>query len=207
MRPCSAEGCAMRSMQREMIDMQDARAKSMFRASEITYVGLFVAAMAICSWISVPMTIPFTLQTFAVFLATAVLGMRLGTVTVVVYVLLGAMGLPVFSGFKGGIGALMGPTGGYIIGFIFSALVTGFMIEHLGRSKRVMAAAMAVGLLVCYAFGTVWFMLMYTKASGAVSLASVLGWCVIPYILPDCAKILAATVVADRLRGVMPGQR
>ena len=197
----------MSNMQKEMIDMQnEARARNMFSAGEITYAGLFVAAMAICSWISIPMTIPFTLQTFAVFLATAVLGMRLSTITVVVYVLLGAAGLPVFSGFRGGIGVLMGPTGGYIIGFIFSALVTGFMIEHLGRDKRVMAAAMVVGLLVCYAFGTVWFIQMYTRTSGAVSLASVLGWCVIPYILPDCVKILAAIVVAERLYPFLAGQ-
>lgn len=180
-----------------------AGAGSLLKTREITYIGLFAAVMCICSWISVPMTIPFTLQTFAVFLATALLGIRLGTITVVTYVLLGAIGLPVFSGFKGGIGVLLGPTGGYIIGFIFSAMTTGLIIGYKGRSRAVMAIAMAAGLLVCYIFGTVWFMQIYTGAGKAVSLVTVLGWCVIPYIIPDCCKILAAVIVADRLKNAI----
>jgi biotin transport system substrate-specific component len=169
------------------------------KTREITYIGLFVAVMAVCSWISVPMTIPFTMQTFAVFLTAALLGTRLGTITVAAYMLLGAVGLPVFSGFKGGLGVLMGPTGGYIIGFIFTALITGTMIERFGRGRIMMAASMLVGLAVCYAFGTVWFLKVYANTKGAVSVATALGWCVIPYILPDCVKILLAVTVAERL--------
>ena len=171
----------------------------LLKTREITYVGLFVAVMAVCSWISVPMTIPFTMQTFAVFLTVALLGTRLGTITVAAYMLLGAVGLPVFSGFKGGLGVLMGPTGGYIIGFIFTALITGTMIERFGRGRIMMAAAMLVGLAVCYAFGTVWFLKVYANTKGAVSVATALGWCVIPYILPDCVKILLAVTIAERL--------
>ena len=89
----------------------------------MAYIGLFAVVIAICSWISIPTVVPFTLQTFAVFLAVAVLGGKRGTLSVIVYVLLGAVGLPVFSGFKGGIGVLLNTTGGYIIGFIFSALL------------------------------------------------------------------------------------
>ena len=173
------------------------------KTREITYIGLFVAVMAICSWISIPMTIPFTMQTFAVFLTVALLGTKLGTITLAAYMLLGAVGLPVFSGFKGGLGVLMGPTGGYIIGFIFSALITGTMIERLGRGKVMMVAAMLVGLAVCYAFGTVWFLKVYANTKGAVSVATALGWCVIPYILPDCVKILLAVTVAERLKKSM----
>ena len=90
---------------------------------DMAYIGLFAVVIAICSWISIPTVVPFTLQTFAVFLAVAVLGGKRGTLAVIVYVLLGAVGLPVFSGFKGGIGVLLNTTGGYIIGFVFSALV------------------------------------------------------------------------------------
>ena len=97
--------------------------RSALNVQDITLIGLFTAVMAVCSWISIPATVPFTLQTFAVFLTCGLLGGRRGTLTVLVYLLLGAIGLPVFSGFTGGIGHLAGPTGGYIIGFIFSALV------------------------------------------------------------------------------------
>ena len=90
---------------------------------DMAYIGLFAVVITICSWISIPTVVPFTLQTFAVFLAVAVLGGKRGTLSVIVYVLLGAVGLPVFSGFKGGIGVLLNTTGGYIIGFIFSALL------------------------------------------------------------------------------------
>lgn len=91
------------------------------RTVDIAYIGLFVAVMAICSWISIPATVPFTLQTFAVFMAVGLLGGKRGTIAVLTYVLLGAIGVPVFAGFSGGIGALLGNSGGYIVGFIFSA--------------------------------------------------------------------------------------
>ena len=92
----------------------------------MAYIGLFAVVIAICSWISIPTVVPFTLQTFAVFLAVAILGGKRGTLSVIVYVLLGADGLPVFSGFKGGFGVLLNTTGGYIIGFIFCPCHVGF---------------------------------------------------------------------------------
>lgn len=100
---------------------------------DMAYIGLFAVVIAICSWISIPTVVPFTLQTFAVFLAVAVLGGKRGTLAVIVYVLLGAVGLPVFSGFKGGIGVLLNTTGGYIIGFVFSALVMWAFENPLGK--------------------------------------------------------------------------
>ena len=99
----------------------------------MAYIGLFAVVIAICSWISIPTVVPFTLQTFAVFLAVAVLGGKRGTLSVIVYVLLGAVGLPVFSGFKGGIGVLLNTTGGYIIGFIFSALLMWAFEKAFGK--------------------------------------------------------------------------
>ena len=117
-----------------------------------------------------------------------------------VYILLGAIGLPVFSGFTGGIGILLGNTGGYIIGFLFSAL-TMWLISHLAGSNRIVqAVSMLAGLLVCYAFGTAWFMIVYTRGNGPVSLAVVLGWCVIPFIIPDLIKIAVALLIGSRIR-------
>ena len=90
---------------------------------DIAYIAMFAAVMAVCSWISVPATVPFTLQTFGVFLAVGTLGGKRGSLAVLTYLLLGAVGAPVFAGFSGGIGCILGSTGGYIIGFLFSALV------------------------------------------------------------------------------------
>lgn len=168
-------------------------------ARDITFIALSVALMAICSWISVPMTVPVTLQTFAVFTAAGLLGMRRGTAAVLIYILLGAIGLPVFAGFTGGFGILAGSTGGYIIGFAFSALVVGSITKTFGKKTIVLAISMVAGLLVCYAFGTAWFMYVYTSKSGAVSLAAVLGWCVIPFIIPDMAKIILAVIIVNRI--------
>ena len=90
---------------------------------DIVYIAVFAVIMAICSWISIPAAVPFTLQTFGVFIAVGILGGKRGTLSVLVFILLGAIGVPVFAGFSGGIGVLAGTTGGYIIGFLFSALV------------------------------------------------------------------------------------
>ena len=127
---------------------------------DITVCALSIALITVCSWISIPMTIPFTLQTFAVCLIAALLGARRGVISVLAYILLGAIGVPVFAGFKGGIGSLLGPTGGYIIGFIFTAFIAGLAAEHFGRKLQILIPAMILGILICYAFGTAWFVIM-----------------------------------------------
>ena len=163
------------------------------------YVGVFAALMAGCSWIAVPTAVPFTLQTLGVFLAVGLLGGKLGTAAVVVYVLLGAFGLPVFANFSGGAGVLLSNTGGYIIGFI-SALFMWAMERLLGRRTWVLLVSMLAGLVICYAFGTAWFMLLYMRTTGPVGLVTVLGWCVFPFVLPDLLKILLAMTITARLR-------
>ena len=174
--------------------------KQKWAARDMAYVAIFAVTIAICSWISIPTTVPFTLQTFAVFLAVGVLGGRRGTFAVLVYILLGAVGLPVFAGFSGGLGALLGTTGGYIIGFFFSALLYWAMTNVLGEKTPVMVVAMVLGLIVCYAFGTVWFMTVYARNSGAIGLGTALGWCVIPFIIPDLVKIALAVGLTRLLK-------
>lgn len=174
--------------------------KNQFSPLDITYIGLFAALIAICSWISIPATVPFTLQTFAIFTAIGILGGKRSTMAIVVYILMGAIGLPVFSGFTGGIGRLFGNTGGYIIGFLFSAVTVWIITHFFGHSTPVMLIAMFAGLIVCYAFGTAWFMALYMKSTGTVSLGVVLGWCVTPFIIPDTIKIILAFLVSKNIR-------
>ena len=166
---------------------------------DIVYIAVFAVIMAICSWISIPATVPFTLQTFGVFIAAGVLGGKRGTLSVLVFILLGAVGIPVFANFSGGIGVLAGPTGGYIIGFLFSALVMWAMEKLPGKKSIMQIVSMVVGLVVCYAFGTAWFMVVYGKANGPVGLVTALGWCVFPFIIPDLIKIALAYVLSRKL--------
>lgn len=170
---------------------------------DIVYVGIFAAIIAVCSWISIPLTVPITLQTMGIFTAVGILGGKRGTLSVLIYILLGAVGVPVFAGFSGGIGVILGTTGGYIIGFLFSALIMWGMEKLFGKSQIVLAISMVIGLLVCYAIGTVWFMVVYAKTSEAVGLGTVLGWCVFPFIIPDLVKIAVSLFLANRLRKVI----
>lgn len=170
---------------------------------DLAYSALGSALITVCSWISIPTEIPFTLQTFAVCLISALLGAKLGTISVIVYILLGTVGIPVFSGFRSGLGTLLGTTGGYIIGFIFTALIVGFIAERFGRKILPLAVSMAAGILVCYAFGTVWFIQVYAKTSGAIGIMTALSWCVFPYLLPDGAKIAVAVPLAIRLHKLL----
>ena len=176
---------------------------SRISVEELTRIALSVALIAVCSWISVPLMIPVTLQTFAVCLVTALLGLKSGLWAVAAYILLGAAGLPLFSGFRGGPAALLGTTGGYIVGFLFTALSVGLGVKLFGRRLPVLLISMTLGVLLCYVFGTAWFMVVYTRNSGPVSLGVVLGWCVLPYLIPDAVKILLASLLTRRLEPVL----
>lgn len=166
---------------------------------DLAYTALFTVLLAVCAWITVPLTVPFTLQTFGVFAALGTLGGRRGTYAVAAYLLLGLAGLPVFSGFRGGPGVLLGTTGGYILGFLASALLYWAVTARFGSRPGVMAAAMVLGLVVCYGFGTAWFLAAYARTTGPVGLWTALGLCVFPFIVPDLAKLALALALSRRL--------
>lgn len=176
----------------------EAIAKS--KTYDLVYIGMLAVLITICSWISIPTSIPFTLQTFGVFMAVGVLGGKRGTLAVLVYILLGVVGVPVFAQFTGGLGILLGNTGGYIIGFLFSALVMWGVEHFLGRTMVVEGIAMILGMIACYIFGTAWFMVIYGRTAGAVSLTAALGWCVIPFVIPDLIKIILALTLSRQVR-------
>ena len=170
---------------------------------DLTYTAIGAVLIAICSWISIPTTVPFTMQTFAVFFILALLDGKRATASIIIYVLLGAVGIPVFSGFSSGLGILLGTTGGYIIGFIFMGLIYMIFMHFLPKKQWAKATALIAGLIVCYAFGTCWFMIVYAKNVGPVGLLGALTWCVIPFIIPDIIKLALALTLADRLKGVL----
>lgn len=173
--------------------------KHKFKTLDLVYIGLSAALISICAWITVPLTVPITLQTLGICLVAGLFGAKRGTLSAAVYILLGAIGVPVFSGFKGGIGTLFGATGGYIIGFIFTALIVGIVSDKTNKLWQLLLAMLG-GVLVCYAFGTAWFAFVYARDNSPQSLATILGWCVLPFLLPDIIKITLAAVLTKKLK-------
>lgn len=171
-----------------------------FSVKELCMTAMFAVILAVCSWISVPiMEVPVTLQTFGVFLALEMLGGKCGTAAVTVFVLLGAIGVPVFAGFSGGLGILLGSTGGYILGFILMAVIywLGEKLPGFDKIIWLRGAVLVVGLAVCYLFGTVWFIKVYTED---ITVMTALKWCVIPFLIPDAVKLICAMALAGRLK-------
>jgi len=167
------------------------------KARNMALCALFAALLAVCAWTSVPVgDTVFTLQTFGVFLTLGLLGGKWGTLSILVYLLLGAAGLPVFSGFRGGIGALLGVTGGYLAGFLFTGLVYWLVTACRGPKPL----AMVLGLVACYAFGTLWFRFGYLQGGSTMGIGAVLLKCVAPYLLPDGIKLALALSLTTRLR-------
>ncbi len=168
-------------------------------ARECAYIALAVSLITVCAWISIPVgPVPVTLQTLAVCLIGALFGLKRSLPAILVYIFMGLIGIPVFAGFKAGAAALFGPTGGYIFGFLFAALFPALakLLPVRRSASRCMLfyAASVVGLAVCYLFGTVWFVLMYRCTVGYA-----LALCVLPFILPDLAKLLVSALLAVRL--------
>ncbi len=141
--------------------------------------------------LSIPISpVPISLTNLAVYFAVYVIGARRGTISYVIYMLIGLVGLPVFSGFTGGVGKLFGPTGGYLIGFVFMAIVCGIFIEKWPANKILHFIGFILGTMVCYAFGTAWLAVQAHLGYGAALAAGV-----IPFIPGDLVKIILAMIL------------
>ena len=155
---------------------------------------MFCALLCICAWLAVPIgDISITMQTFGIFLCLWLLGGKLGTICVLLYLIMGAVGLPVFSHFQGGLGVLLGPTGGYIWGFGILALW--YWIFHKPMGSTV---ALITGLLLCYLAGSLWYVFVYAK--DALGLGAALIKCVLPYVIPDFLKLSLAISLGKQLK-------
>ena len=174
---------------------------------DLVLISVSAALITICSWISIPLgPVPFTLQTLGILAVMLTIGGRRGTIAILVYLALGAVGVPVFAGFKGGIMSFIGPTGGFLIGFVFGALVY-WLLEKLFLKKLMTSPVKTwisgmLGFLVfeviMYIVGVIWFMTVYAAQTGPVGLATVMTWCVIPFIIPDIVKMAVAVLIGER---------
>lgn len=168
------------------------------RTAVLTRSALFIAITAICSWISVPIpgtSVPINLATFAVILAGLVLGPKDGPIAITVFLVLGAIGVPVFHSFTGGMGVVFGPTGGFLIGYILLALMAGISVTQESHPIANYVIFTLIGEVLLYALGCIWFIFQ-----AGSNIQTALMACVIPFIPGDIVKMILAYLVASRLR-------
>ena len=162
---------------------------------------MFAALTAVLSQIAIPLPftpVPINLATLSVLASGAILGAKTGAMSQIVYMILGIVGIPVFAQMTTGIGIILGPTGGYIIGYVAAAFVTGFITDRYSTTFIAYPTAMVLGTVACYTFGTVWFM-----AVTGNSFVQSLAMCVIPFIPGDVLKIIATSLLANRLKPIL----
>ena len=181
--------------------------KKFLTIRDLALIAIFVALIIVCTWITIPFgPVPFTLQTFAVCVTGGVLGLKRGTIAVIVYILLGIVGVPVFSKFTAGIVKFIpntetGMLGGFILGFILTVIIIG-IFKYISRDKEnkiqilYLGIGMVLGDIACLTFGTVWFWQFNPMHLG---LAASISTCVVPFIIPDIIKIIVALIVATRI--------
>ena len=171
------------------------------RTKDLTAAALLAALAAVCAQLILPTPwgVPMSLGTLGVFLAAGLLGAKGASVSMLIYLALGAVGVPVFAGFRGGLGVLAGPTGGYLVGYLALAALGGALCDRLPESKYRLPLAFACGLAACYALGTLWF-----AASTETPIMSALMICVLPYLPADAVKIAVAAVLCRRIRKAFP---
>lgn len=169
-----------------------------FSVKQLALIGLMTAVICVLGplALSIPVSpVPISLGTLAIYFVVSVVGMKLGTVSVIIYILLGLAGVPVFTSFTGGPAKLFGPTGGYIIGYIFMALICGFFVDKFGNKLPLYFFGMILGTAVLYLFGTVW--LGYQMN---LTFLQALAEGVIPYIPGDLIKLIIAMAVGTQIR-------
>lgn len=162
---------------------------------QLTLSALMCALIAVCAQVIIPLPpVPLSLSLLAVYIAGALLGPVWGASAAGSYVLLGAAGMPVYAGFSGGVSVLLGPTGGFLLGYVFCAAVSGAIARRLGFSRRALWIAMLIGTACCYLTGTLWF----CAVTGSVP-AAAFSACVLPFLPGDALKIALAVSLCLRL--------
>lgn len=163
---------------------------------QLAVTALMAAVMCVLGPLSVPIgEVPISLTNLVICFAVWLLGAKFGTLSVLVYLLLGAVGLPVFSAYSGGLAKLAGPTGGYLIGFLPMAFIGGLVIEKTKGQPVLSALGLVLGIAVSYALGTAWFVFQM-----GCELGYAMAVCVYPFIAFDLAKVVITVLVGGVLR-------
>lgn len=166
-----------------------------FRIRQLTTVGLMTAVICLLGPLALGGPVPVSLGMLGIYLAASILGMKLGTLSVAIYILLGLAGVPVFVNFTAGAGKLFGPTGGYIIGYIFMALICGFFVDRWGGKFIISILGMVLGTFVCYLFGSAWLAFQMS-----LTFPQALAAGAIPYIPFDLIKLFLGLILGGQVR-------
>lgn len=175
--------------------------KKFLTVKDMVLIAVFTALIAVCSLIQIPVgAIPFTLQTFAIFTTAGLLGTKRGIISLIAYILLGTIGVPVFAGGKGGPAIIAGPTGGYITGFVFTIIIISVLMKFAKSDKSyinliITMIAMILGDLACMTIGTIQFATVMKT-----SIAAALSYCVVPFVITDLVKMALSVLVINRMR-------
>ena len=175
-------------------------------ARDLGYIALSTALLSVSAWVAIPIGgVPATLQTLVLCLTAGLLGCKRALLVAFAYILLGLIGVPVFAGFTGGVGVLLSPTGGYLVGFLPLVLMSGLAADRLAEERGIkgkvwLGLFMGLGVLLCYALGTVWFVILSAQESVKVGFWSALTLCVLPYIPLDVVKVVFAVFLTAKLR-------
>lgn len=167
------------------------------------FISLFATLMCIGAWIHFPSAVPATMQTFVVFIALGILGSKRTFAVLTVYILLGITGLPVFSGFTGGIGALTGPTAGFIWGFVLGVPVFGVFEKHFSSKKHTLYIAYILYILLHYIPGALWYCYFTLKDITFGGFMSSVLVTVVPFIIPDAVKLITAILTVKRINSLI----
>ncbi len=165
------------------------------KQKDIALISIGAVLLALFSLVTIPAPVPFTLQLFGVAVLLMTFGGKRGTASIVVYIALGSFGLPVFSGFGAGIATLVGPTGGFLFGFVAMGLIYILFEKRFGSSGKVMLSSLTLGTLACYILGTTVFTIWSGANNAPVSFFGALSVCVLPCIVPDALKIYLAYTI------------
>lgn len=172
------------------------------RTYDIVHIAIFTTLLSVFSQISIPTVIPFTLQTFGIFLSLLMLGGKCGTLSILLYLFAGCIGLPVFSNFGAGPAYLFGSTGGYVLGFLLIGLSFWFFEIFFPHKNFFRILSLILGMCLCYTLGSFWFLLLTFPEAACSALSQVITICVFPFLLPDLCKLGLAFFISRRLRSL-----
>lgn len=167
---------------------------------KMLYIAVFSAILSVSAWISIPSAVPFTLQTLALFFSFMTVGGLAGALSSLIYIALGAVGLPVFSGFGAGLGAILGAGGGFIIAFPLAGFAYALLERLFGKGKSRKLIYTSVSLAVIYALGSLWFSLVYADGTGFFEALAIT---VLPFVIPDVIKMIIAFYASERIGAII----
>ena len=166
---------------------------------KLILIATCAAFLTLCSWISFPFIVSFSLQIFAVFLICGCFSPSISLSAILLYILIGLIGVPVFSGFSSGASAIMGASGGFIIAFIFASPIISIPQKRFSKSPAIYIFTMVISLIVCYVCACIWYAFVFCYPSRC-SLLAAMSVCVFPFVIFDILKILLASIVRKKLK-------